>query len=288
MPAAAVAQGLRTLALQPHDFMVKCQVIDGLLAGKRLEQAEQFLRAECDWGAGDFGSTSVAYSHLLLNFEKWRRRILPEQELVTSLTVALKQNPRVPEHLVSERHLHLPESVSVGSPEEAVEYARRARRVWRCMPTALEWMAKIAAVANGKQLDSTYALTLRNLNLEAPGQSNGGDTPATRTRDAAGGTAHHHRQSQSSAAVQPRPGTPSKGQAGSKNKMAAAQSTPKCAVCAADAVKKCSRCKAVCYCSTACQTKHWKEMGHKKRCKELVAAQVGDKWHACCRRTTPH
>ena len=34
--------------------------------------------------------------------------------------------------------------------------------------------------------------------------------------------------------------------------------------------KQCSRCKSVYYCNVECQRKHWKNGGHKRRCKEPV------------------
>ncbi|XP_058067867.1 ubiquitin carboxyl-terminal hydrolase 18-like isoform X2 [Magnolia sinica] len=42
----------------------------------------------------------------------------------------------------------------------------------------------------------------------------------------------------------------------------------KCFVCGGSATKICSGCKAVRYCSTTCQSKHWKE-DHKLKCKDL-------------------
>lgn len=41
-----------------------------------------------------------------------------------------------------------------------------------------------------------------------------------------------------------------------------------CAVCASIGKKQCSGCKNVRYCSTACQSKHWRD-GHKQKCQEL-------------------
>ncbi|KAG4962734.1 hypothetical protein AAZX31_14G104200 [Glycine max] len=49
---------------------------------------------------------------------------------------------------------------------------------------------------------------------------------------------------------------------------ALAAADPLCAVCATPAPKKCSRCKAVRYCSQACQQSHWMS-GHKTVCKDF-------------------
>ncbi|KAM1572762.1 hypothetical protein ACFXTI_042820 [Malus domestica] len=43
---------------------------------------------------------------------------------------------------------------------------------------------------------------------------------------------------------------------------------PVCAVCGNSGSRRCSRCKAVRYCSTKCQEKHWKS-GHKTECKDF-------------------
>lgn len=43
-----------------------------------------------------------------------------------------------------------------------------------------------------------------------------------------------------------------------------------CAVCGNPGTKKCSQCKAVFYCSTECQRKHWPE--HKKTCATYTRA----------------
>ncbi|KAL5699328.1 ubiquitinyl hydrolase 1 [Ranunculus cassubicifolius] len=48
----------------------------------------------------------------------------------------------------------------------------------------------------------------------------------------------------------------------------AANCSDGCAVCGDKGIKQCSGCKSVRYCSTLCQSKHWKE-GHKQKCQEL-------------------
>ncbi|KAI9106808.1 hypothetical protein K1719_022336 [Acacia pycnantha] len=66
-----------------------------------------------------------------------------------------------------------------------------------------------------------------------------------------------------------------------------------CAVCGQSGTKKCSRCKAVRYCSEACQVSHWKS-GHKTECKnfhqangsnstQIGATDVGFKASAGCK-----
>jgi TPR repeat protein len=59
----------------------------------------------------------------------------------------------------------------------------------------------------------------------------------------------------------------------------------KCANCgASNAKSRCGRCKVAAYCSTECQTTHWKEGGHKKVCgKELSAAAPAELRHPCPR-----
>ncbi|GAB2276104.1 hypothetical protein Dimus_010845 [Dionaea muscipula] len=47
-----------------------------------------------------------------------------------------------------------------------------------------------------------------------------------------------------------------------------------CAVCGRPAPKKCSRCKAVMYCSTTCQSEHWKS-GHKLKCRPQSSSAGG-------------
>lgn len=48
----------------------------------------------------------------------------------------------------------------------------------------------------------------------------------------------------------------------------------RCVVCGTVASAVCRGCKSVGYCGETCQRTHWKEMGHRKKCKELRAAQA--------------
>ena len=53
-----------------------------------------------------------------------------------------------------------------------------------------------------------------------------------------------------------------------------------CAACGASGAKKdCGRCKTT-YCSTACQTQHWKEGGHKDLCKRIKRGGGAEQYYA--------
>ncbi|TKY58063.1 Ubiquitin carboxyl-terminal hydrolase 19 [Spatholobus suberectus] len=76
------------------------------------------------------------------------------------------------------------------------------------------------------------------------------------------GDHHHHHHHHHHALADAMPGV-----------LAADAGDSLCAVCATRASKKCSRCKAVRYCSQACQQSHWKS-GHKTVCKDFHDASV--------------
>ena len=75
----------------------------------------------------------------------------------------------------------------------------------------------------------------------------------------------------------------------SKPVVAPANATGMCAACGAASTKKCARCKAVFYCSPACQRQHWTTGDHKATCvpAAVVAGALATEAGAAAATTAP-
>jgi len=86
--------------------------------------------------------TSLSYSDVLLQFLRWKKDDVVENDVKRALYAALKTNPFVPDLITAakmKKKLH--EYISPGEISDAESYAYDARRVWRMHPESVEWLS---------------------------------------------------------------------------------------------------------------------------------------------------
>ena len=134
----ALASQQELLRLNPNDNQgIRYLLLRHLLELGRDDQARLLLKSYHDDGAAEW-----AYSEALLAF-----RCSGESGAANrALARALEANRHVPAYLSGKKRipLHLPDALSPGREDEAVDYAAAALQVWRVTPGALDWLRRQA------------------------------------------------------------------------------------------------------------------------------------------------
>lgn len=127
---------MEMLELNPNDNIGVRQ--QALLALAALGEEEDF--AELDARYADDSMCGTLYNRALMEFNRETRDRTKADALLKS---AIKRNPHVPAMLLADDE---PEDLagmySLGSAEEAENYARYAWAVWQAVPEALEWLTE--------------------------------------------------------------------------------------------------------------------------------------------------
>ena len=144
--SSAVQEGMRLLKVNPNNRIIRMRIVHWYISDGFSRSAEIFLQKYCS--KEELHDPTVAYGTVLVNFIKYQ--IVDEDmvsedwhpELVKSLKLALELNSFVPEYLLAPND---PDETinyySLGSREEAIEYAQMARKAWRVTLGALDWLS---------------------------------------------------------------------------------------------------------------------------------------------------
>lgn len=131
----AVAHWLDMLRLNPNDN----QGVRYTLVPKLLELGHDEAAAALLTKYEESFFATWAYSAAILAY----RRQGDSAEARALLARAFKSNPHVPLFLLGKKKIprELPEYMSFGDENEAIEYAVKSRNVWKMTPGALDWLA---------------------------------------------------------------------------------------------------------------------------------------------------
>jgi len=136
---AAVDHFQDMLRLNPHDN----QGLRFLFANWLLHLGRDDELAKLLDDYPEDATAAWAYTWALWSFRQRGDSPEPRRRLKT----ALKQNPYVPDYLLSRKRLPrwLPDMIGFGDESEAVDYAAGAIEIWKRTPGALDWLASAVA-----------------------------------------------------------------------------------------------------------------------------------------------
>lgn len=149
----AIRQAKKLLRLNPGDNQgVRKMLCSWFLESKDTEGCTNLLRK---FNTKD--DASLAYTDVLLQYQRWKKDDVVENDVKFALYTAIETNPYVPDILARLHGFDDDDDVdeddedsdsndgyySLGGSDEAKMYAKDSRRLWKKYPDALDWMISL-------------------------------------------------------------------------------------------------------------------------------------------------
>ncbi|MDP2659147.1 MAG: hypothetical protein Q8R28_00245 [Dehalococcoidia bacterium] len=132
----AIANAWELLRLNPGDNQgVRYILLNILLGAAEFAQVEKLLGLYLGDGAAGWQYGIALHAFRIEGDTRHSRKLLAE---------ARRDNPHVPDYLLGRKRLprYLPETVQLGSQDEAIDCASGQKGAWKKTPGALEWLGK--------------------------------------------------------------------------------------------------------------------------------------------------